>query len=93
MEPYEDTRVPVCHFDLYRLSDPGEVEFLGVDECFAAGRLCLVEWPDRGAGCIPPADLVMRLSGHERGRNLHWQASGQAGRQLAASLSQDWFTT
>lgn len=93
LEPYEDTRIPVCHFDLYRLSDPGEVEFLGVDECFEAGRLCLVEWPDRGAGCVPPANLVIRLTPHRKGRLLHWNASDSAGAQLAESLSQDWLTT
>lgn len=93
LEPYEDTRIPVCHFDLYRLSDPGEVEFLGVDECFEAGRLCLVEWPDRGAGCMPSADLVIRLTPHQRGRHLQWQASGPAGAQLIESLSQGWLTT
>lgn len=89
LEPYEETRIPVCHFDLYRLSDPGEVEFLGVDECFDAGRLCLVEWPERGAGCLPPADLVIRLTTHQNGRYLHWHAAGPAGAQLAESLSQE----
>lgn len=93
LEPYEDARIPVCHFDLYRLGDPGEVEFLGVDECFGAGRLCLVEWPERGAGVLPPADLVIRLTPHQGGRHLHWRAPGPAGAQLVESLPQKWLTT
>ncbi|MEX1197917.1 MAG: tRNA (adenosine(37)-N6)-threonylcarbamoyltransferase complex ATPase subunit type 1 TsaE [Pseudohongiellaceae bacterium] len=93
LEPYEETRIPVCHFDLYRLSDPGEVEFLGVDECFEAGRLCLVEWPDRGAGILPPANLVVRLMPHQNGRNLHWRASDVTGAQLVRSLARNWLTT
>lgn len=47
------------HLDLYRIGDPGELDYLGLD----AGdvQLWLVEWPERGAGALPPPDLVVRL--------------------------------
>ena len=48
------------HLDLYRIGDPGELDFLGLDASEAC--LWLVEWPDRGAGSLPPVDLRIELS-------------------------------
>lgn len=87
LEPYEETRFPVCHFDLYRLGDPVEVEFLGVEDCFETGHLCLVEWPDNGAGSVPAADLETELVTERNGRRLKWRAGTRAGRQLGIALS------
>lgn len=53
VEPYEFSRYKVYHFDLYRLSDPEEVEFLGVSDYFDSANLCLIEWPDRVADSCP----------------------------------------
>lgn len=62
VEPYEfDGRV-VLHFDLYRLGDPEELEYLGVREAFGDGALWLVEWPERGYGWLPAPDLVVHLA-------------------------------
>lgn len=90
LEPYDETRVPVCHFDLYRLGDPSEVEFLGVEDCFASGRLCLVEWPDRGESAIPTADLALHLCSEGAGRRLEWEARTPAGRELIRALPASW---
>lgn len=54
------------HLDLYRIGDPGELEFLGLDA--AEARLWLVEWPERGAGALPPADLRVHLAIEGEGR-------------------------
>ncbi|RZA11893.1 MAG: tRNA (adenosine(37)-N6)-threonylcarbamoyltransferase complex ATPase subunit type 1 TsaE [Lysobacteraceae bacterium] len=58
------------HLDLYRIGDPGELEFLGLDT--AGIRLWLVEWPERGAGGLPPVDLdiVLAVEGEERSCEL-----------------------
>jgi len=65
------------HLDLYRIGDAGELEFLGLDE--ARDALWLVEWPDRGAAGMPPADLHVRLSLDGPGREATLAAGTGAG--------------
>jgi tRNA threonylcarbamoyladenosine biosynthesis protein TsaE len=67
VEPYEiaganDKLRQVYHFDLYRLADPAELEFLGLDDYFTGSSLCLIEWPARGGDFIPPADIILTLN-------------------------------
>ncbi|HEV8444022.1 MAG TPA: tRNA (adenosine(37)-N6)-threonylcarbamoyltransferase complex ATPase subunit type 1 TsaE [Steroidobacteraceae bacterium] len=57
LELYELPVIQVVHLDLYRLNDPNELENLGLADYHEPGFLWLVEWPERGAGRIPPADL------------------------------------
>ena len=65
------------HLDLYRIGDPGELEFLGLD----AGeiRLWLVEWPERGQGGLPPADVSIELAVEGSGRRCRLGAVSQVG--------------
>lgn len=51
----------IAHLDLYRIADPGELEFLGLDDLAADARLWLVEWPERVAGALPAPDLHVHL--------------------------------
>lgn len=76
VEPYEAIANTVSvkinnvyHFDLYRLADPAELEFLGLDEYFSASSLCLIEWPSRGEGFIPAADIQLTLEDRLFDRN------------------------
>ena len=61
VEEYRIGASTVGHYDLYRLSDPGELEFLGLRDHLAADALLFVEWPERGAGALPSADLDIRF--------------------------------
>lgn len=62
VEPYRELRIPLYHFDLYRLGDPEELEYLGIRDYFDGRALAVVEWPERGAGFLPPPDLRVELS-------------------------------
>lgn len=86
VEPYECFDFPLYHFDLYRLSDPEEVDFLGVDEYFAPPAVCLIEWPDRGQGFLPTPDLIIDLAIAGKGRHLVCEKGTAAGHEIAERL-------
>lgn len=65
------------HLDLYRIGDPGELEFLGLDP--AETRLWLVEWPERGHGGLPAVDLDVVLAVEGEGRRCQLQARSAIG--------------
>lgn len=62
IETYELPRVFAVHLDLYRLVDPAELEHLGLPDYHRPGALWLIEWPERGAGRLPAADLQFGFS-------------------------------
>ena len=64
LEPYQTDQGEVFHFDLYRLKSPEELEFLGFDEIFEGPGFKFVEWPEQGAGWLPPANVEVSLSLH-----------------------------
>jgi tRNA threonylcarbamoyladenosine biosynthesis protein TsaE len=68
MEPYAAGGQSFLHLDLYRLADPAEVEQLGLRDYPVESTVWLVEWPEKGAGFLPPADLDVRLAILGRGR-------------------------
>jgi len=87
VEPYELASGRVLHYDLYRLADPEELDYLGMRDFLDADTLTLVEWPENGGTLLPPVDLELDLRVEGRGRRLDWKAGTPAGVQLAAALS------
>lgn len=79
MEPYEAGGYRLYHLDLYRLADPEELEFLGLRDWLDAPSVLLVEWPERGAGVLPAADLRLRLAPTVAGRQARLVAESAAG--------------
>lgn len=61
LEHYPLADLEVLHLDLYRIGDPGELEFLGITDLFDERTVLLVEWPAQGLGALPPADAVLRF--------------------------------
>lgn len=86
VEPYELDGVEVYHFDLYRLNDPEELEFMGVRDYFTNSSLCIVEWPDKGEGLLPDADIHLHLNYVNQGREIHIRALTDSGQTLLAAI-------
>ncbi len=72
----------VAHFDLYRLADPEELEWLGARDYFGGETLCFIEWPDKGGGMLPAPDLVIELTREGRGRRLTMRGPGRRGAKI-----------
>lgn len=86
VEPYELGEWQVFHFDLYRLSDPEELEFMGIREYFTANSCCLVEWPKKGEGVLASADFTINLSYVGEQRSIELVAVSNKGEQVLALL-------
>jgi tRNA threonylcarbamoyladenosine biosynthesis protein TsaE len=87
VEPYEIGDLRAFHFDLYRLVDPEELEFLGIRDYFNDDAMCLIEWPDKGAGFLPKPDLTITISPQDSGRSLKILSQGSRGEAWCAALA------
>ncbi len=87
VENYECAGKDIFHFDLYRLADPEELEFMGIRDYFREQSICFVEWPDKGQGFISVADIEITLQyAPEQSRCFFCSAKSATGRQIAKKL-------
>lgn len=89
VEPYEIGAGKVFHFDLYRLADPEELEFMGIRDYFEDAALCLIEWPERGVGVLPKADLDITIAAQAGARSLSLRPQGARGESWCAALARE----
>lgn len=68
VEPYELDHKEIYHFDLYRLGDPEELEYVGGRDYFHENALCLIEWSEKASGFLPKEDVSIKLSYKNGGR-------------------------
>lgn len=62
VEPYLIGNKTIYHFDLYRLTDAAELNYIGALDYFNENATSLIEWSERGTGFIPPADVICFLA-------------------------------
>lgn len=86
IEGYEAIGRAAWHLDLYRIADPGELEWLGLDALADPAALVLVEWPERGAGALPAADLDLTMAYAGDGREAALRARSERGAQLLDNI-------
>ena len=53
LQQYEEGRLPLYHFDVYRIGDVEEMEEIGYEDCFYGEGVCLIEWPSRILEILP----------------------------------------
>jgi tRNA threonylcarbamoyladenosine biosynthesis protein TsaE len=89
VEPYQLADLTVFHFDLYRLRDAEELEFMGIRDYFRSDTLCLIEWPEQGQGYLPVADLDIHLVFDCEHRRVTISANTAAGASIIKALTDD----
>lgn len=94
VEEYRIGAMSVRHYDLYRLADPEELEFLGLRDHVAAASLCFFEWPERGGGLLPAPQLDIRLEyagggGADDARRVRCAGSGSAAREALGRATRE----
>jgi len=87
LETYDTVSGRAYHLDLYRLADPEETRWLGLDELETEPGMVLVEWPGHGAGGLPAPDLTVALRHAGSGREARLAAHGAAGEALLAGVN------
>lgn len=86
VEPYELPSLNIFHFDLYRLADPEELEFMGIRDYQQADTINLIEWPEKGAGLLPLPDLEISIEFTEQGRSIELLGKSPKARELIQQL-------
>lgn len=86
VEPYELGSQRIYHLDLYRLSDPEELEFIGGRDVLADDAITIIEWPSRGEGWLPMPDLRLCLEVAIQGRLASLTASSDLGTRMLMLL-------
>jgi tRNA threonylcarbamoyladenosine biosynthesis protein TsaE len=68
IEEYDVSERKIFHFDLYRLADSEELEWIGIDDYLNQNALCFIEWSEKGAGVLPAANVNITLTSQDSGR-------------------------
>ncbi len=87
MEPYELESGRCYHLDLYRLGSARELEYLGIRDLLEGDATMLVEWPERGEGMLPAADIVVQIGYLDGGREVQLSATSSDKENLLNKLS------
>lgn len=86
VESYRLGAYEIHHFDLYRVNDPEELEYIGIRDYFADDAIYMVEWPERGGGFLPEADLGINILYDGTARKVSIKAGSVAGHALLDQL-------
>lgn len=81
IESYALGDLAIHHLDLYRIADPGELEWLGLADLLAGPHLLVVEWPERAGAMLPAADLSVHLAHAGSARDVAFFPGSARGRR------------
>ncbi len=86
VESYHPSRCQVYHFDLYRLADPQELEYIGLRDFLENAAIFLVEWPERGIGYLPSPDLDIHIDYVDTARQIRLIPRSPMGAAIVAGM-------
>ena len=82
VETYQNENIDIHHFDCYRLTDPEELEFIGIREYQKGKSFQLIEWPELGKGALANADISIKLSGNGDTREANISFETELGKSI-----------
>lgn len=88
VEPYELEQWNVYHFDLYRLADPEELEYMGIRDYFDEKSCCFIEWPEKGLGLLSKPDLIINIEYVGTERKILFESKTALSELLLEKLTQ-----
>lgn len=88
VEPYDLGDWQVYHFDLYRLADPEELEFMGIRDYFNPQSCCFIEWPEKGTGLLANPDLTINIAYDDEQRIISFEHNSMLGEKTLSALVQ-----
>lgn len=86
VESYVVGQLLIHHFDFFRLSNPEELEYLGLRDYFDGRSICFAEWPERVKGLLPTADIRVELRSQNHVRRVDVVSTSDAGQLLLRGL-------
>lgn len=78
--------IKVYHFDLYRLEDPEELEYMGIRDYLDGQAIALIEWPEKGYGVLPKADVIIKIIHQNQGREINLLSQSENGAFIVSKL-------
>lgn len=82
VESYLELKLPIYHFDLYRLNNPAEVELLDIRDYAQNKGIILIEWPEKGRGFIPEPTIKLTLEILDNSRKVNLAAANLLGQTV-----------
>ncbi len=86
VEPYDVADSRFFHFDLYRLSDPEELEYLGIRDYLGDNVMAFIEWPSKGKDFLPEPDLSIEIQLNQSSRTFELTANSKKGQKIIHHL-------
>lgn len=86
VESYHCGHLHIHHFDLYRIVEEDELEYLGFRDYFTSQDICCIEWPQNAGNSLMTVDLQFCLEFHGGGRLMNITAQSLAGESMLSCL-------
>jgi tRNA threonylcarbamoyladenosine biosynthesis protein TsaE len=87
VESYVNSAISIHHFDCYRLSDPEELDYIGIRDYAKSNTIQLIEWAELGTGMLALPDMIIKISGEDEARELAIQTPSKIGEKLLTALN------
>ena len=87
VESYSTKSLLIHHFDLYRIHDEHELDYVGFRDFFTDDAICCIEWPERSTFCSEKADIECVITMHDAGRQVDFNALTAIGEKVLLCLT------